>query len=85
MILKRKKISRKYAMALTRIKADSSKWCSYCDYFNNFDNEGRKKCTWIINHKDSISIRETCLNVLPIKIGGELKNYVYIVIEKKRG
>lgn len=78
MILKRKKISRKYAIKLTRIKTNNtSNWCRRCNYFNNLNNEG-SKCMWgTTNHKKSI--REACLEILPIKIGGELKNYIYIV------
>ncbi len=79
-MLKRKAISRKYKMEVTRLKADAMTWCEYCNYFEESKDDSRNKCTWkFLKTYPTISIYNICLKLIPGYIGNKLRNYVYVV------
>jgi hypothetical protein len=84
MILKRKAISRKYKMELTRLKANHMTWCKYCNYFEESKDDGRNKCTReYVKEYQTISIFSICMKLIPVDIGSKLRNYVYVVPKRK--
>lgn len=79
MILKRKRISRKYNVKLTRLKSDAIFWCKYCNYYNISENEDL--CTLETSKIfPDVHIYDICAKLIPTYI---LRNYVYVVPKRK--